>query len=348
MNGLQLTPEEYLTEIIMSRDRFLLLEGSDDEAFFILIRNFLRKNESQISEDKLDLLKNIVIDTAEGIKGESGNGDKLGNRAKIEKICDLITQESSNIQNRLVGFVDREFREFEYDNELKDNLKTHKINNRLIWSKGHSIENYFFEISTLKEAFNNYLVSDFYLEAFEMFESKFAHTLRIACALSLAGWSENENLLQPVTKSIDWQCIDISSTSVKINLEEWDKILKKRCKLNQTRIEKLFNKFETYLNMTNQCDLETLRCLSHGHIGFNFMFAVYGKCLYLTASSDQPEKKRKEAEKVNKNKDTRFPTVANAWIRSQSIEVDNNNNHDFPIKCFWMLINEIHEVDNNV
>lgn len=34
MNGLKLTPEEYVTEIIMSQDRFLLLEGADDEAFF--------------------------------------------------------------------------------------------------------------------------------------------------------------------------------------------------------------------------------------------------------------------------------------------------------------------------
>jgi hypothetical protein len=44
MNGLQLTPEEYVTEIIMSKDKFLLLEGSDDEKFFILICNHFRKN----------------------------------------------------------------------------------------------------------------------------------------------------------------------------------------------------------------------------------------------------------------------------------------------------------------
>jgi hypothetical protein len=36
MNGLQLTPEEYVTEIIMSNDRFLLLEGADVEDFFTI------------------------------------------------------------------------------------------------------------------------------------------------------------------------------------------------------------------------------------------------------------------------------------------------------------------------
>ncbi len=247
MNGLQINPEEYITEISFSKNRFLLVEGSDDEAFFTLIYNFLRSNKAQTPAENLNLLKNIIIDTAEGIKGE------LGNRAKIEKICELVAQESSNVSNRVLGFVDREFREFEYNNELNDNIKTHKINNRLIWSRGHSIENYFFEISTLRETFNDYLISSLYQEAFEIFESKFDYIIRTACALSLAGFSEN--LLQLIAtfleKSLDWQCIDITSTSVKINLEEWKKILDKKFNLDQLRIEKLFNKFETYLNMTN-------------------------------------------------------------------------------------------------
>lgn len=331
MSELQFTPEEYVTEIIMSRDRFLLLEGSYDKDFFILIRNYLRINNASISTQQLNLLKDIVIETAEQIKGE------FGNREKIEKICELVAQEQPKIKNRVLGFVDREFREFEYNNYLKDHLETHKINDRLIWSRGHSIENYFFEIETLKEAFNNYLVSNFYQEAFAIFEAKFDHILRIACALSLAGLSED--LLKLISNSLDWQCVDISSTSLKINFEEWQKILTKKFKVDEFRIDKLIDKFEKYLAITYQHDVEISRWLSHGHIGFNFMFIVYGKCLYITAQSSQRINHQKEAEKVNENKDTRFSTVANAWIRSQSIEFQSNNTNDFPIKCFWMLIN---------
>lgn len=330
MSGLQLTPEEYITEIIMSEDVFLLLEGSDDENFFILICNHLIKNAATISAEKLNLLKSIVIETAEQIKGE------LGNRAKIEKICDLVAREAPNIKNRVLGFVDREFREFEYSNYLKDNIGTHRINDRLIWSRGHSIENYFFEIETWREAFNDYLVSSLYQEAFAIFDSKFDDILRIACALSLAGLSEN--LLQPVSNSLNWQCIDITSTSIQVNLEEWQKILDGKFKLDQVRINNFIAKFETYLGMTYQYNIEISRWLSHGHIGFNFMFVVYGKCLYITALSDPRKNHRQEADKVNKNKDMRFSTAARAWIRKQSLEI-NNNNHDFPIKCFWMLIN---------
>ena len=150
-----------------------------------------------------------------------------------------------------------------------------------------------------------------------------------------------ENLLTftLIAESLDWRCISITSTSIEIDLEKWGEILDKKKKLNQLRIQKLFNKLETYLNITDQCDIQTSRWLSHGHIGFNFMFAVYGKCLYETASLDQRKNHIKEAEKVNKNKDTRFHTLANAWIRSQPIEFQSNETHDFPIKCFWILVN---------
>ena len=74
--------------------------------FFTIICNLLKQNEAQISAEKLYLLKNIIIDTAERIQGE------LGNRAKIEKICDLVAQEPPDVNNRVLGFVDREFREF--------------------------------------------------------------------------------------------------------------------------------------------------------------------------------------------------------------------------------------------
>ncbi len=66
----------------------------------------------------LYLLKKIIIDTAERIQGE------LGNRAKIEKICDLVAQEPPDVNNRVLGFVDREFREFECSNDLKDHIGT--------------------------------------------------------------------------------------------------------------------------------------------------------------------------------------------------------------------------------
>lgn len=326
MTGLQLTPEEYVTEIIMSKDLFLLVEGSDDEVFFTVIYNHLKDMYLDTSSTKLNKLKKLRIETAEQIKGA------LGNRDKVETVCNLIAQESENIQERILGFVDREFREFEYSNHLKDKLNNHKINDRLIWSRGHSIENYIFEISTLRETFNGYVISSFYQEAFEIFESKFTDILRISCALSLA--AKSQDLLSVIDKSLDWQCIDITSQSISINIEKWKNILKKRMKLDQLRIDNIQNDFQQYLTLMNTNTSEILRWLSHGHIGFSLMFTIYGKCLYIIALDDGKKNADKEAEKINKNKDMRFFISSKAWIKC-----NYNNNFDFPIKCFEILIN---------
>ncbi|MEA5467947.1 DUF4435 domain-containing protein [Spirulina sp. 06S082] len=107
MSGLQLTPEEYVTEIVMSKDLFLLLEGTDDENFFTVIYNYLKNQYLDSSSEKLKRLKRLRIENAEQIKGLPKNRDR------IESVCQLILKEDENIKKRLLGFVDREFREFD-------------------------------------------------------------------------------------------------------------------------------------------------------------------------------------------------------------------------------------------
>jgi hypothetical protein len=91
--------------------------------------------------------------------------------------------------------------------------------------------------------------------------------------------------------------------------------------------------------MTRDYNVEIDRYLSHGHIGFNLMFVIYSKCLYTVALS-KSNNAIKEADKGNKNKDMRFPVVANAWIRNKSIEFSNQDTQEFPITCFWILIHK--------
>lgn len=334
MSKLQITSEEYLTEIMMSEDLFLFVEGSDDEEFFISIYNNLKNIDSSISSEKLKLLKKLTIATAGEIEAA------LGNRDKVEELCRLVLALNDNsVSQRVLGFVDREFREFEYGQFLQDKLNTHKINGRLIWSRGHSIENYLFEIATWRETFNGYPVSRFYQEAFEIFESKFDDILRISCSLSLAGLSDNVKF-KLISDTLDWKCIEITSKSISINLEEWKKILKKK-KLDQIRIDNLVRKFEEYLQMTYRHNVEIARWLSHGHIGLNLIFAVYGKCLYTAALSDGFKNPNEEAEKTNRNKELRFSQSTRSWIRNKSSEAQANNPNDFPIKCFDMLLENV-------
>jgi len=46
---------------------------------------------------------------------------------------------------RSIGFVERELRYFDLEDCIHDLIGDHKAVNHLVWSRGHSIENYFFE-----------------------------------------------------------------------------------------------------------------------------------------------------------------------------------------------------------
>jgi hypothetical protein len=132
---IQYTPAEFRNFLMMSHDKHLLVEGIDDKiAFKLLFEELSGKHD-------------IKIDTAERLI----NFERpLGNREKVEEICRTVTGRS--FADKLVGFVDREFREFEWDNDIRDNLGQHKVDGRLVWSRGHSIENYFFDFIILREA----------------------------------------------------------------------------------------------------------------------------------------------------------------------------------------------------
>lgn len=331
MSGLQLTPDQYLTVVKMSEESRLLLEGSDDCEFFTLLYNKIQEFYKRTSPCKIIMLKKIKIQTAEEIKAP------LGNKDKVEHICNLaLHPENQDIKHKILGFVDREFREFyDFSTILKDRLKTHKMDNCLIWTRGHSIENYLFEISVWKETFFGYPTSRYYQDSFSLFESKFDDILKLSCALSLAAWSED--LISLVAKTLNWSFIEIKSNSIQIDFTSWKSVLKKQ-KLDTGKIDNLVNKINQYLDVASNSNLDVIRWLTHGHIGLNLMFAVYGKCLYQIALSDGGVDPNQEAEKINSHKARRFTEAAKNWSAQIMQEMEAENISEFPIKCFDLLI----------
>lgn len=75
-------------------------------------------------------------------------------RERVEYVCAkaLNTPEA----RKLVGFVDREFREFEQGDTLRDLLDGHQTVGRVVWSRGHSIENYNLDGYILRQSLRNH------------------------------------------------------------------------------------------------------------------------------------------------------------------------------------------------
>jgi len=269
---LQYNLQSYLNLVQMSERKHLLVEGKYDKQFF---RLFLYESIPHIKVD---------IDTAESLISSER---VLGNRQKVENVTETIS--SKDYASRFVGFVDREYREFDLE-EIVDRLEYHNQISRLVWSRGHSIENYFFTHQIVKESLLDLCYIDCFDKAIMRFMNCFEDTIRIACALGLTGYQMQKS--EVIRSSIRSDFIHFEEAKLVFKTSSWKELLVSR---QQSEVENIVNCFENWLNRLESINLETLQWLCDGHSGLFFILDVYHRCVYTdTTNSDN----QKEADKV--------------------------------------------------
>src|SRR3990170_3818043 len=170
--ALQFKPEEYKTHIRISAQKHLLVEGKNDKYLFKLFLDNLRIDQNL-----------VVIDSAEDLIQFDCN---LGNRERVETVCQAVC--ITPWAKQLVGFVDREFREFEInENDMFDRIPQHNVVGSVVWSRGHSVENYYFNFEMLNAALEIYSPPDYMDEALSLLKRNLENVIRYACAASMAG-----------------------------------------------------------------------------------------------------------------------------------------------------------------
>jgi hypothetical protein len=234
---------EYRAYIKMSSyKKHLLVEGKDDWEVF---SNFIDQLTDQVNSRSVK--KSIFIDRAD-VFIESG---LPSNREKVEMACSIIegTPESSKI----LGFVDREFREFQLDPIIVDRINKHYQSGLVVWSRGHSVENYLFDPLILRETFRDVSDTDFKYEALTMFEVVFNSAMYIACTISLVALMSNN--ISKLKNSLDWQFIEIQNDTVQFNLQEWLDHIKKTYSFLDTEIESIKNMFIEFYEVAKKSPL---------------------------------------------------------------------------------------------
>jgi hypothetical protein len=315
MATLQFTIPDYQIYLRMSHRKHLLVEGRDDYMAFKLLLD-----EYSLYKNLPSILDGIDIDTAESLIGFT---QALGNREKVEAVCNIIS--GSPDEDKLVGFVDREFRDFEIGNNLRDVLVSHKVSNRLIWSRGHSIENYCFDFQILRAPLRDISITTFFNEALNLFQKVFESTIHLACAASLVGQESNHFTLLATT--VHWSIVEIVSTGALLKLPEWQQYIQKERGLSIQDSEKLAERFQFWHSILTTSDFDLIRWLCHGHIGIKYIWAVYTRCVYEVSN------KAEEANRFSQAQDKlKFNMFASSWAR-QSF----NNSCEFPTEIFALL-----------
>jgi hypothetical protein len=297
------TPATYRNRVKMSDEyKFLLVEGSSDKRFFKMLRDELGTLDK--SWEKLR------IHSAEELEKKESVGD--GNREIVEQLCKDIAQ-FPNSQN-FAGFVDREFRGFEIHDTLKDSINGHLVSGRLVWSRGHSIENYYFDVALLKKPLRTFSVSEYYDTALDLFEHYLYSAIQLACAASLAG-RENENQLNLIKSSIDWSVIRLSNNTVNIDIERWRSKLIRRRGITDEVVDLLAESLLRWLPVVKNANFDIVRWLCHGHVGMRFIWATYGCCIHEVCTKFRVEHPERHVQRVLMAEESvRFNACADEWV----------------------------------
>lgn len=303
MAGSKMDAATYAAYVQFSTNKHLLVEGPHDKILFTLLQDELYRRSGRPRR-----AFRIDIDTAEDLICP---GTALGNREKVESVCDLVV--GSSYADKLVGFVDREFRGFERGDVLRDSLESHRVLGRLVWSRGHSIENYVFDFELLREVARDLSPTPYFVNALDLFSDVFEGAVRLACAISLA--ADAANLIKRARASIRWEMIRLLPSAVEPNFEEWNSILNS-LGFTSSDAESFLDNVSGWLRKVETADFRVVRWMCHGHIGFCMIWAVYVGCLVETCRQHGLPKPEAEAAKFLRTREgDRFHTSASWWVR---------------------------------
>lgn len=314
MRRLFYSPAGYRIMVAMSSSKFILVEGEDDKRSLMYLKSELFSKDTSIR-----------IHGANQIRF----GTDIGNRERVEQICQAV--KGKNYATRFVGFVDREFREFELGDKIIDLISCHNIIDRLIWSRGHSIENYYFDFKILYRPLRHYSTTSFYEDALILFEQVFEQAIKVACAIGLAAYEHG--LLKPAKSSINWEILVLKSYKLTINLQEWEKILVQKQKIQKVEANFLIGSFQTWLEKVSETDFKSIKWLCHGHIGITFIWATYARCLFEVCRKAGVSEPQREVRKVlGADETVRFNGCASEWAQQVS-----NQSCEYPSDIFEYL-----------
>mgnify|MGYP006295611663 CR=1 FL=1 len=324
MTTLKYTMSGYRSLLSYSHQRHLLVEGADDKRAFSLFLDELFERLAPAG------IESVRIDSAQDLI----ECDEAGNRQKVEMVCESVS--GKPYAERIVGFVDREFREFDRHPDLADSVKGHRISDRLIWSRGHSIENYYFDFDTLRSPLREFSVIDRFRDALALFKAVFATTIRLACAASLAG--DEIGMLSLVKGSVGRDVLEVDNSEeplLTLNLGAWRSNLMARLKASEGIAERLTDRFQYWCARVEEADFHVVRWMCHGHIGLAFIWAVYSRCVLEVCQRHGRRETDAEADArrvLKAEESVRFNACAARWV-----ERSLGDHCSFPIQVFELL-----------
>lgn len=284
--------DSYLTLINMSTKTRLLVEGRSDR---IHLTNLL---------NEIGPTNKIKIDTARDLRGVDQQTSK-NNRAKIEYVSSRV-----GAKDNIYFLCDREFREFivNVNDQVYDNLPEHYNDNSMFWTLGHSLENYFFTIDVLIDAFRYLCFSEYKSGAIEKLRSSIDVCFQIIASITMAA-RDMDKSTYPLAV-IKW--LDFKFENGQLRLKTYEEASCERGDLN----EHLYALINTYSSAMSKTDYVTNSRISRGHTGVIILQRVFSACLYEVGKKDNEVAARESANEFSSLAEKNISTaLSESWSR---------------------------------
>lgn len=310
MSALCYDVASYRAKIRMTSLKHLLVEGKSDKRLFQLLLSRLQGG-SQF----------IVVECAELIR----NTEPMGNRAKVEAVCEGLN--GSTHAGKITGFIDREFRGFELGDLVSDDIATHFTTGRIVWSRGHSLENYFFCVEVLRNPLRSLTTTVHFEEALAMFEPALASVLRIASAVSLSAF--DNQLITLLARSITPGVFVYTDSTLRVDEMEWARLLRIKHRLDEPRIARVLDSYANWIYRLGQVDEITCKWICHGHSGMSIIFAAYAFFVKYACAMNGEDNSERHASCILKLDDAiRSSICGDRWVEliiDESVESPINS-----------------------
>ena len=299
-----------------------MVEGGEDKRFWQIALDRLKQNAEQLPEHLQTLLGQIEIDTAATsfvhIPGFAGN------RAQVEEICRMA--DADHRKPVVVGFSDREFRDF-VDNgtSIADPIAGQKEQPFLLWSRGHSVQNYFFAEESLRPKLleaATLMNSPNPNESLNRFIAGLDELMIVSASLSRFGMSYSLDMVKGKLRSdfFDW-----SGGGIVFDVTAWAADIAGQGTFAGKSSVDCENELNACFNVVRASNADVSRWYAHGHMTDRVLWEAFKPC----CSTDPADHAQAQTFKEK----IRLLGYATAWVGALVIA----DYQDTPLKCLDLL-----------
>lgn len=256
----------YLAALRFRGGKTIIVEGPTD-------KRALARALHEFERERRVVRGDVVVDSVDTVGGFPPG---LGNRERVEALH--TTARAAGLET--FAFTDREFRGFIANvAEFRDDIHAHhQPSSQCVWTRGHSIENYFFELEYVQDFLRYRFCDRLSSDMIDSLRPYWSQIVSQAAAYTVAARDMNALNRMSDALVVDSWALPTPGTIELVPSKVEDAALRRG--LAAAEAAQLIALFQQLVGAARACcDAECCRWVAHGHLGDEAIWVAVGRVL---------------------------------------------------------------------